>query len=40
MQRTAVVTIISTEGATDQPKNVVVPMPGYMLALERPHFLV
>ena len=32
------VTIIPTEGATDRPKNVVVPTPAYMLALKRPHF--
>ena len=36
--RQATVTIIPTEGATDRPKNVVVPTPAYMLALERPHF--
>ena len=33
------VTIIPTKGATDRPKNVVVPTPAYMMALERPHFI-
>ena len=36
---TPTVTIISTEGATDRPKYVVVLTPAYMLALEQQHFM-